>query len=680
MSQETPVSIQLLIHQGSQLVQTIKVQQPLIQMGSLPSSQVRLDDPSVARVHALIENKGLGQVYLVDLGTATGTYLNGRKIERALLSAGDEIVLGQVRILVDMPKSLVTSARSPHAAPRLEPARIVHVHALYDGAILNTTQLDNPKGHTKHPLTLFLLSTALLALLLCGLCSVMLYNHAKAVEGLKAAWVASGLPAQSFRPVSAGIVWQAGAPIFLVYALVGVTAGFWLFSRNRRPAEFTMGTHPAADLPLLEPLPMNLFPVVRAAGSHYEVWFTTAMRGELRVGDATCNLNEAIQLGYAKSSAIPGIFVLPVLQDSKIAIEVGGVQVVVVGLQGATLLPVTFAIAWGALGVVLSLFVYLCFVIWLMPKSPSDVEFVPPQEIIDMENRVKQSTEADQEKRKQEKKVDNEKEGEGRSGKRAKGDEGKMGKEDAQKANKRFGIQGDPKNKLQPFTKEYKKELARDAASKSGVLGIFRAGGGPGLESLLAPGPALGVDAKSGLGPLQGAEVGDAYGAGGFALVGVGRGGGGNGEGTIGLTNLGTVGKGSGNKGDGGGGYRPGGGDLKKRKAGVPDALLGTAEVRGSLDKELIRRVIRQHINEVKFCYEKQLRINNKLQGRVVVQFTIAGTGKVLASMVQSSTLGDPATEQCIAQAIRRWDFPKPQGGGIVVVSYPFVLKEAGSE
>jgi hypothetical protein len=44
-------------------------------------------------------------------------------------------------------------------------------------------------------------------------------------------------------------------------------------------------------------------------------------------------------------------------------------------------------------------------------------------------------------------------------------------------------------------------------------------------------------------------------------------------------------------------------------------------------------------------------------------------------SRVQQSTLGDDTVEQCIAQAIERWTFPKPSGGGIVIVSYPFVLK-----
>ena len=79
----------------------------------------------------------------------------------------------------------------------------------------------------------------------------------------------------------------------------------------------------------------------------------------------------------------------------------------------------------------------------------------------------------------------------------------------------------------------------------------------------------------------------------------------------------------------------------------------------------------------MKFCYEKELTRNQNLQGRIMVQFTIGATGQVLTSIVQSSTMGNPPVEQCIANAVRRWEFPKPQGG-IVVVTYPFVLKSAG--
>ena len=109
------------------------------------------------------------------------------------------------------------------------------------------------------------------------------------------------------------------------------------------------------------------------------------------------------------------------------------------------------------------------------------------------------------------------------------------------------------------------------------------------------------------------------------------------------------------------------------RKAGTSKINLGTADVHGSLDKEAIRGIIRRHINEVRFCYERELTRTPNMEGRVMVNFTIGPTGAVLASIVQSSTLGNPTVEQCIAGALRRWEFPRPQGG-IVVVTYPFIL------
>jgi hypothetical protein len=41
--------------------------------------------------------------------------------------------------------------------------------------------------------------------------------------------------------------------------------------------------------------------------------------------------------------------------------------------------------------------------------------------------------------------------------------------------------------------------------------------------------------------------------------------------------------------------------------------------------------------------------------------------------------MGNAPVENCIVQAVRRWDFPTPSGGGMTIVSYPFVLVPAGS-
>jgi hypothetical protein len=34
--------------------------------------------------------------------------------------------------------------------------------------------------------------------------------------------------------------------------------------------------------------------------------------------------------------------------------------------------------------------------------------------------------------------------------------------------------------------------------------------------------------------------------------------------------------------------------------------------------------------------------------------------------------MNDVRVESCVVSAVKRWDFPKPTGGGIAIVSYPF--------
>lgn len=110
-----------------------------------------------------------------------------------------------------------------------------------------------------------------------------------------------------------------------------------------------------------------------------------------------------------------------------------------------------------------------------------------------------------------------------------------------------------------------------------------------------------------------------------------------------------------------------------------PVQAAGEATVVGSLDKDVIRRVIQQHIGEVKRCYETELEKHPNLAGRVMVRFTIDPAGKVTESAIQESSLNNPPSEGCIRDAVRTWIFPKPQGGK-VVVSYPFVLASAPPE
>jgi pSer/pThr/pTyr-binding forkhead associated (FHA) protein len=66
-------------------------------LGRSLSADVEIDDPSVSRRHALIVRED-GQTYLLDDGSRNGTWHNGIRIERAVLSDGDTIDLGVARL------------------------------------------------------------------------------------------------------------------------------------------------------------------------------------------------------------------------------------------------------------------------------------------------------------------------------------------------------------------------------------------------------------------------------------------------------------------------------------------------------------------------------------------------------------------------------------------------------
>ena len=118
-------------------------------------------------------------------------------------------------------------------------------------------------------------------------------------------------------------------------------------------------------------------------------------------------------------------------------------------------------------------------------------------------------------------------------------------------------------------------------------------------------------------------------------------------------------------------------GEPPEGPARVARVRLGNADVRGSLSSVVIRRVIQDHLDEVRSCYQRQLQQTPDLQGRLSTQFVIAPTGLVQMAAISQSDLGSPPVEVCISQAVQGWTFPAPAGGSIVVVNYPFVLDSA---
>ena len=92
-------------------------------------------------------------------------------------------------------------------------------------------------------------------------------------------------------------------------------------------------------------------------------------------------------------------------------------------------------------------------------------------------------------------------------------------------------------------------------------------------------------------------------------------------------------------------------------------------------DKETIRRIIRSHVDAVRKCYEAVMIEPPFPRGKVMARILISGAGSVTSTCVASTTLNRLEAERCIVDEALTWTFPKPLGGGVIVVDYPFVLE-----
>ncbi len=197
-------------------------------------------------------------------------------------------------------------------------------------------------------------------------------------------------------------------------------------------------------------------------------------------------------------------------------------------------------------------------------------------------------------------------------------------------------------------------------ARNAGILGVLAAQGGSGFLS--EGGFAFGSGTEDGDLWSSMTGTGLAYGDS-LGLLGSGRQGGGGAEGLAGMGQVGLVSKETTQVG------LMGFGPKKEKKP--PMATLGKVESSG-LDRDVVRRIVRAHINEIRSCYNQALVKNPTLEGRVLVQFTVLNTGKVSGVVIQEDTT--KAVGPCVQKAVKRWTFPASKG--MSIVSYPFKLSQ----
>lgn len=112
-----------------------------------------------------------------------------------------------------------------------------------------------------------------------------------------------------------------------------------------------------------------------------------------------------------------------------------------------------------------------------------------------------------------------------------------------------------------------------------------------------------------------------------------------------------------------------------KTSKGYVDGLSEEIIVAGGLDRSVIERIIRRNLGDINYCYERRLNARPNLSGVFEAQFSIGANGRVQNVKAARNSLADGILDQCIRNSIKNWQFPKPVGGTVVNVNYPFILK-----
>lgn len=651
------------IYSGDQLVRTESLTEDVVKVGKLPSSHLCLEGDSVSRMHAVIEATAEGSVRVIDLGSAAGTLLNGKKVDKAAVQNGDTLHFGEVKVVVTLGAAAAVAPR-PAPPPPVAPPPPAAADP-FAPKVDPFAPKANPFAPSASPFAAPVKKPAANDPFARRAVSEDPKNFEYGIEATGAPVAASEVEVEQ-QAVEVQVRWERTtlhvehlSPPRAFY--VGEPAG------PKDPIGFLLGS---------EALGFDRLPICAPAGAGVAAIVPPGADVTVTEGGRKLRMTDLQSEGRLQASAeMPGAQMVMLGPDAEAEVRhrsfvfvtrpvragkrIGG------GFTGVDWVPIAY------IGASMALFGLLLLMFYFAPPRPASLSL----DLLNTDSRlVKYLMEPPETVEETPEFLDSKSsDSAGGKGKRHKDDEGQMGKKDSKKTNNRYAIEGNADPDDQKMARESAKEMARNA----GVLGTLRAMAGSwnSPTSPFGADTAIGADSMSALGALMGDQPGENLGFGGLGLRGTGRGGGGTGEGTIGLGNLGTIGHGAG--GGDGSGYGRGAGGFRGRSARVPQIKSGAADVRGSLSKEVIRRVIRRHINEVRFCYEQELNARPDLTGRVTVKFIISPTGAVQTALVSDTSLGNQRVENCIAGAVRRWTFPAPDGGGIVIVNYPFMLEQS---
>lgn len=208
---------------------------------------------------------------------------------------------------------------------------------------------------------------------------------------------------------------------------------------------------------------------------------------------------------------------------------------------------------------------------------------------------------------------------------------------------------------------EARARIAQEAAAQAEAMILGALGEGGALADVLAGGAVLG-SAEDVLAQADGVGVADSSGGGNLRTR---TGGGGSGQqgslGSLRATKTAAAME---------------GGAVMERVVRGTFRMAGGGDIGGSgdFDQGRVSSAIRARSAAFRACYERELRNNPSLAGKVTVQFTIVPAGTVSGASAVENTTGSASLGSCVVSTISRLRWNPGPDGGSVSFRYPFVF------
>lgn len=738
------MTLRFEIIEGGEVVETRELDRDVVKIGKLGSSHLKLEDPSVSRIHAVLEEGSDGTYSVIDLGSAEGTWINGEQVTKGQVADGDELRFGDVTVAVhfvaDQPDTTEpvnaqastgaqTTSDDPHARADQQEAQPAagagleadteadwdaQDHTAAQGQTSGAqqdpyqNQSDTPQGdgyqadaqqqaytittddgRQVEPYTLegyydeggnyipgYYDENGQYHLGYGYYDDQGEWQVAYGYYDDQGEWIATDEPVSSAvglgaasrradRPsdrdeyTDAFFNDRGGDTLEVAHLWGDHVVRVESFGK---PRTVTYGPSRDEDFIVGQDLAPEQHPLVRYQEGQYQLVITPEMTGFVQNDGQEYTIDEVMQKGLAQQSPEVGGYVLPLGSQTSARVELQGN----VFLLHFTSMPVGVGASLGfdtepAPYFGISAAAHILFLLLAM-SLPGDAGDLSLDRFSQQDRFVQMMLKPE---KKEKKKDDFFDKGKKEKAAKHKGKESKAGKKNSEQKDKEMAMKGPPDNEETKIRKARDRKIAMNA----GLNKMFQSDS---VSSMFgSSSKTVGSDAIHAMGNMDGSSKGESQGFGGLGLQGAGRGGGGGmSERGLGIGRVGTAGRGGGGR--GGKKYGEGAADMGEKKKARPQVVPQRPDVSGALDKDIIRKVVRQHRREIKFCYEQELQKNPELGGRVTVKFTISPTGDVIGASVTKSTLNNTKVESCMQRKIQRWVFPAPKGGGIVQVNYPF--------